>query len=191
MATKECVACAESIQENAKLCRFCSTQQNDRRFAPQPEPAIRTVSSAQYSLNALESQEKVCSKCNKYIIGSDFYDSCEVCRGVATEGVLPGARQESTQIVVSSNADVYPFGQTHLAPTPGIAIVAIIFAFFVPVIGLVLGYSARTEVRNPVNPKQGDGLATAAIIIGWFWLAIGLLWVFAISTAAATNSTTY
>lgn len=32
MANKECIACAESINENAKLCRFCNTEQLDERF---------------------------------------------------------------------------------------------------------------------------------------------------------------
>jgi hypothetical protein len=32
MATKECVACAEEIQSNARMCRFCSVIQDDPRF---------------------------------------------------------------------------------------------------------------------------------------------------------------
>lgn len=34
MATKECIACAEQIQQNAKLCRYCRTDQNDPNFSP-------------------------------------------------------------------------------------------------------------------------------------------------------------
>ncbi|WP_296633170.1 DUF4190 domain-containing protein [Rhodoluna sp.] len=121
---------------------------------------------------------------------SEFYDRCEVCRGEATVGRLP--RQDNSEIdaVQSEGAGgdrVLPPGYTHvpLGPTPGIAVVAVIVAFFVPLLGLILGYSARTEVRNPNNPKEGDGLATIAIVVGWIWIALGIIWILVIIGAAA------
>ena len=42
------------------------------------------------------------------------------------------------------------------------------------IIGLVLGYSARREIRASNGRLTGDGLATAGIVIGWIGLAIDL-----------------
>ena len=43
------------------------------------------------------------------------------------------------------------------APTSGAAIAAIICAFFVPLIGLILGLVARSEIKSSNGEKSGDG----------------------------------
>ena len=51
----------------------------------------------------------------------------------------------------------------------------------IPVIGsiaaLILGYSARKEIERTPG-LEGDGFATAGIILGWIGVAIGFLGVF-------------
>lgn len=46
--TNPCVACAEQILANAKLCKHCGTMQNDERFqqAPTPDDGIDPIDSA-------------------------------------------------------------------------------------------------------------------------------------------------
>lgn len=56
------------------------------------------------------------------------------------------------------------------------ALVASILGFFCGVgfiIGLVLGYSARNQIRASGGQQSGDGAATAAIVIGW--IGVGLM----------------
>jgi hypothetical protein len=67
---------------------------------------------------------------------------------------LPGARNSST------------------------AVVAIVAAFFIPLLGIILGYSARSEIRNSKGKIAGDGLATVAIVLGWIWVVLIVLWLF-------------
>jgi hypothetical protein len=67
---------------------------------------------------------------------------------------LPGARNSST------------------------AVVAIVAAFFIPLLGIILGNSARKEIRNSKGKIAGDELATVAIVLGWIWVVVILLWLF-------------
>jgi Domain of unknown function (DUF4190) len=57
--------------------------------------------------------------------------------------------------------------------TSGLAIGAFVAALFIPILGLILGYVARSDIRSSNPPKGGDGMATAAIVIGWIFSVIG------------------
>ena len=45
------------------------------------------------------------------------------------------------------------------------------------IIGIVLGYSARNEIRASQGMLTGEGFATAGIIIGWIGIGIDILLV--------------
>ncbi len=67
-------------------------------------------------------------------------------------------------------------------------ICSIVGFFFVTFIaGIVLGFVARSQIKNSGGRQRGDGLAIAGIIIGFAWLAFFIL---TISISATTNNTT-
>ncbi len=43
------------------------------------------------------------------------------------------------------------------------------------VAGLILGYSARNEIRASGGTLTGEGIATAGIIVGWIGIVLGIL----------------
>lgn len=51
------------------------------------------------------------------------------------------------------------------------------FVFFLvgQIVGLVLGYNAKKEIRASRGRLDGEGFATAGIIIGWVGIAVDLL----------------
>jgi hypothetical protein len=82
-----------------------------------------------------------------------------------TSGLRPNG---ATQYSASPQYQV-----TQAPETSGLAIGALVAALFIPILGLILGYVARNEIRNSNPRKGGDGLATAAIVIGWIFSVIG------------------
>ncbi|WNV76623.1 DUF4190 domain-containing protein [Geodermatophilus sp. DSM 44513] len=70
-------------------------------------------------------------------------------------------------------------------PTNTFAILALVMAFVVSPVGLVLGILARRQIRQ--TGEQGDGLALAGIIVGGIGTALVVLafLVFALALVAA------
>ena len=75
------------------------------------------------------------------------------------------------------DAPIPPVG---LAPTPQVvgaprtntlAIIALVSSFFIPVLGMVLAYSARKEIQASRGGQSGWGLTTGAIVLNWIWIS--------------------
>ncbi len=66
-----------------------------------------------------------------------------------------------------------PPGYGYPRPTNTLAILALVMAFVVSPVGLVLGIVARRQIRQ--TGEQGDGLALAGIIVGGIGTALGVL----------------
>ncbi len=90
-----------------------------------------------------------------------------------------------------------PSGQpVYVAPgggsTNGLAIASFIcsivgFFFITFVVAIVLGFVARTQIKNSGGRQKGDGLAIAGIIIGFAWLAFYVL-LFVIGAVSNNSS---
>jgi hypothetical protein len=68
-------------------------------------------------------------------------------------------------------------------PTNGFAITSMvmgILGFIVlyglgSILALVFGYIAKSQIKNSPTPQEGNGLATAGIVMGWIGIALGIL----------------
>jgi hypothetical protein len=91
-----------------------------------------------------------------------------------------------------------PYGQPiYVTPggpsTNGLAVASLVcsivgFFFITFIVAIVLGFVARTQIRNSGGRQKGDGLAIAGIIIGFAWVAFYVLII--IVGAVSNNSNT-
>jgi len=110
---------------------------------------------------------KFCSSCGAAIPASDAPSFQTYANPPQPQGIVYQQSRETYQTV--------PGAQTSTA-----AILGLVFAFLIPLVGLILGIVAKNDIRNSRGTKEGDGLATAAIIVSivfmviWFfiWMAI-------------------
>jgi len=63
-------------------------------------------------------------------------------------------------------------------PTETMAILALVFAFVFPILGIVFGVIGRKNIAR--NGNNGRGLATAGMWLGIAFTALGLLYVIGI-----------
>ena len=87
--------------------------------------------------------------------------------------------------------DTSPAPQPYTAssPTSGLAVAGLVFSIMAwvalplvgAIVGVVLGHMARGEIRRSARRVEGDGLAVAALIVGYLNIAlfvvIGLLFL--------------
>jgi hypothetical protein len=74
-------------------------------------------------------------------------------------------------------------------PTNPMAIAALVLAFVIPPAGIVMGVSARRQIRR--SGEQGDGLALAGIILGSIATGLFVLMIvfWLVVLASLTNGT--
>lgn len=110
-----------------------------------------------------------CTKCGE-LLGVE----AEYCSRCGTRAGLPSAAEQRSQIG-AGGAPVYQNSVRPGASTSGIAIAAIIVVFFFSLLGLILGYVARSDIRKSDGLKLGIGMANAAIVLGWIFTILGIV----------------
>ena len=109
-----------------------------------------------------------CKKCGE-LLGVE----AEYCARCGTRAGLPSVAQQRSQIG-AGGAPVYTTTARPGASTSGLAIAALVSVFFIALLGLVLGYVARADIRKSEGLKLGIGMANAAIILGWIFIVFGI-----------------
>lgn len=120
-----------------------------------------------------------CSKCGELIPPDANY--CSKC-GLVVRRI----DQPVVNAVGAGGAPVYLSGDPSRPPRfSGTAVTGFVLVFFFPLVGLIVGYVARSQIKKSRGALRGWGLATAAVIIGWVW-TIGaiLFWGIALSSSS-------
>ena len=61
-------------------------------------------------------------------------------------------------------------------PTNGMAIAALVCAFLFPLLGIIFGHVAHSQIKR--TGEEGGGMATAALVISYLFTLAGLAFVF-------------
>jgi hypothetical protein len=122
------------------------------RQLPRKSRASRTVTQVTQG-ETMNSKAEYCSKCGAAASDGDFCSKCG-------NNLFPGNLTT---------------GIGSIPRTSPLAIAAIISVFFVSWVGLVLGYLARREIRDSRGTLNGEGMAKAAILIGWIFTGLAVL----------------
>ncbi len=67
----------------------------------------------------------------------------------------------------------YPYGYQPVARTNTLSILALVFAFVFPPAAIAMGHIAKSQIRQ--TGEDGDGLATAGLILGYLFTGLGLV----------------
>lgn len=101
--------------------------------------------------------------------------------GKSRSASSPG-QVSATQVLY--DADGNPVTVMYPTQTSTLAVIAFVLVWLVTPVGLILGYVAISEIRQSGGAKSGVGLARAAIILGWIFVALSALAIVVIFSTA-------
>jgi len=105
-----------------------------------------------------------CHQCGNPIAeNTKFCSSCGTPVGSAAPTTANFANSAPSMMVPKTNT---------------LAIVSLVISFFIPIVGMILAYSARREIDASQGTQTGRGLTTGAIVLNWIWILSIVLIVF-------------
>lgn len=134
----------------------------------------------------------VCTSCGETVYGTAF---CELCGAAATSISQGRAVSESAQatdlaeqqrrvrVAYEKAQQAAQQSRAQYAATPyspghtnTLAILSLVLGFMGGgLLSVVLGHIAKSQIRR--TRESGDGLATAGLILGYFWLLVSVIFV--------------
>ena len=180
---KQCLFCAEEIQDAATLCRFCN------------RPVLVSADSISYQSGAFALGK---TTDGRYAVWNASTGGPPIETFVAGE---EGWRVAWARWQQYTGPPAPAVGAAQVqyvaAPNNGKAIAALVLGIvwlygLGSILALIFGYQARKEIEASGNIQQGKGMATAGIVLGWVGVGgIALLVVVVIIAAASSTGASY
>jgi hypothetical protein len=102
-----------------------------------------------------------CSNCGAQFSGK----FCSSCGSPSAQGNPASSTPDPVVFIQTrSVSPTYPNAQTS-----GLAIAALVVSFFIPFLGIILGFVARSDISNSKGSKTGENLANLGIILGFIF----------------------
>ena len=128
----------------------------------------------------------VCVNGHQMVEGGRFCTQCGGSPAALTQPAMSGGY--SAPAATSYGYPTGPAGMAYVPnlPTSGFAIAGLILAIIgVPLLSIIFGFVALSQIK--AGKSKGRGMALAAVIIGFLWMAFAILLI--VLSAASSQST--
>lgn len=129
-------------------------------------------------LTSLTPETRFCPTCGM-AVGSPLAQAPTTPAPVVQPAPVPASQYAPIEQPVppASPQQQYAPAQTS---TNGLAIASLVLGLTgISIVGLVLGYIARKQIRESGGRQDGAGLATAGIVLGWIGTILGIIFIVA------------
>jgi hypothetical protein len=187
-----CPACGALNEDNAAFCGSCGTNLSGEAQLPPSGVEASQDTLAEVTAGVEEGQQSI----SDTVAGVDAAQEglhqpfpeesgavvppAEEVPAVPTPAVAPLPRVTASLAPGRTSSYAAPSGSP---PTSGLAIASLILGIggftFLPllgsIVGVILGYMARDEIRRRPGHVAGDGVATIGLVLGWIGIGLTVL----------------